>query len=98
MKRLKENGYGPCAAQKRLQPRLIIPLQSLGTAYENCTVEYVGIDDDVNGIRNGFFLGGNLVELIQEGMVFQGRLYCSHYISRPSPGRRGKYSLLVYTM
>lgn len=44
----------------------------LGTAYKNCTVEYVGIDDDENGIRNGFFLGPNLVELIQEGMVFQG--------------------------
>ena len=47
-------------------------VHSLGTAYENCTVEYVGIDDDVNGIRNGFFLGGNLVELIMEGMVFEG--------------------------
>ena len=44
----------------------------LGMAYADCTVEYVGIDDDVNGIRNGFFVGSNLVELIIEGMVFEG--------------------------
>jgi hypothetical protein len=45
---------------------------NLGMAYENCTVEYVGIDDDENGIRNGFFVGSSLVELIIEGMVFEG--------------------------
>lgn len=44
----------------------------LGWAYEGCTVEYVGIDDDKNGVRNGFFLGSELLELVQEGMVFQG--------------------------
>lgn len=44
----------------------------LGWGYEGCTVNYVGIDDDVNGIRNGFFIGPNLVELVKEGMVFEG--------------------------
>ena len=35
---------------------------NLGPATAGCTVEYVGIDDDVNGIRNGFFLGPHCIK------------------------------------
>lgn len=45
---------------------------NLGPAYEGCVVDYVGIDDDINGVRNGFWIGSELLEIIVEGMTFQG--------------------------
>jgi len=55
-------------------PQLVMDnsIYPLGPATEGCTVEYVGIDDDENGVRNAFFVGSTMVDLIVEGMTFQG--------------------------
>lgn len=37
-----------------------------------CVVRYIGIDDDLDGRRNSFFLDDELIHTIQEGMVFSG--------------------------
>ena len=44
----------------------------LGFAEQGCIASYVGIDDDIDGRRNRFFLNGVELELIDEGMVFSG--------------------------
>jgi len=44
----------------------------LDPVVKDCVVDYVGIDDDVDGVRNSFWVGGDRVELITEGMTFEG--------------------------
>ena len=45
---------------------------NLGPVTAGCLVEYIGVDDDIDGRRNAFFVNGDQVELISEGMVFSG--------------------------
>jgi hypothetical protein len=45
---------------------------SFGNVEAGCTMSYVGVDDDLDGRRNGFYLNDKLIELIDEGMVFSG--------------------------
>lgn len=44
-----------------------------------CVIEYVGIDDDVDDRINQFYLDGEVVETVKQGMVFSG----SFVLSRP---------------
>jgi hypothetical protein len=45
---------------------------NLGNKPAGCVIEYVGIDDDVDGRINRFFLDGEVIETVTEGMVFSG--------------------------
>jgi len=44
----------------------------MGTVLAGCVVDYVGIDDDLDGRRNRFYVNDVEVELIDEGMTFSG--------------------------
>lgn len=46
---------------------------TFGTVEAGCVIDYVGIDDDVNGIVNSFYINGEVVHTITEGLVFDGR-------------------------
>ncbi len=46
---------------------------SFGFLEQGCVIDYTGIDDDVNGKINHFFVNDELVHTINEGMVFGGR-------------------------
>jgi hypothetical protein len=46
---------------------------SLGQVQVGCIVNYIGVDDDIDGRRNAFFVNDTQVELISEGMVFSGQ-------------------------
>lgn len=43
-----------------------------GAIGANCTIKYVQIDDDVDGRRNRFYLNGNEVHLMAQGMTVNG--------------------------
>jgi hypothetical protein len=51
-----------------------------GYVQAGCVIEYVGIDDDEDGLVNSFYLDGEIVHTIEEGMVFSGRF------TIPAPG------------
>ena len=44
----------------------------LGDKPAGCVIEYVGIDDDKDDRINQFFLDGNVIETVKQGMVFSG--------------------------
>ncbi|MCA9951779.1 MAG: hypothetical protein KDE48_19140 [Anaerolineales bacterium] len=45
----------------------------LGAVTTGCAVEYIGVDDDVDGRINHFYLGDTIVHTVTEGMVFSGQ-------------------------
>lgn len=45
----------------------------LGAVTTGCVVEYIGIDDDVDGRINHFYLDDTIVHTVTEGMVFSGQ-------------------------
>ena len=45
----------------------------LGAVTTGCVVEYIGVDDDVDGRINHFYLGDTIVHTVTEGMVFSGQ-------------------------
>jgi hypothetical protein len=53
-------------------PALWDASEDFGQVPAGCTVYYIGIDDDIDGRRNRFYVNGVEVELIEEGMVFSG--------------------------
>lgn len=58
----------------RPQPGIFEQTIELGRVEAGCIIDYVGIDDDLDGRRNFFLLDGEQIELINEGMVFSGRI------------------------
>ncbi len=44
----------------------------LGDKPAGCVIEYIGIDDDDDGRINKFYLNGNVVETVKQGMIFEG--------------------------
>ena len=47
-----------------------------GPVKQFCQVSYVGLDDDIDDRRNDFFLDGELLHTIDQGMEFRGSLLC----------------------
>lgn len=45
---------------------------SLGPVEAGCTMSYIGVDDDLDNRRNAFYVDDQLIEMIDEGMVFSG--------------------------
>lgn len=47
--------------------------QSFGPVEAGCVVEYRGIDDDLDGLINHFYIDDTIIHTINEGMVFGGQ-------------------------
>lgn len=56
-------------------PAIWDQIVSFGPVTAGCMVDYIGIDDDIDGRRNTFVLNGQPLHLISEGMVFSGRFF-----------------------
>lgn len=53
-------------------PALFDETVDLGEVPAGCVVEYIGIDDDEDGRINAFYLDGNEIHTVTQGMVFSG--------------------------
>ena len=58
----------------RPQPGIYEETIDLGDVETGCIIDYVGIDDDPDDRRNYFLLDGEEIKVIEQGLVFSGRL------------------------
>lgn len=62
---------------RRVPPAEYDSWEELGAVSSGCVVSYMGIDDDVDGRRNHFYIDDELIHTINEGMVFSGSFIVS---------------------